>query len=171
MARVIASALLCSIVVACASGPAVSPRPPPPMLPPPASPSPAVLTRATGAQDTSLAMPKVLRQLNAARTQQGAEPLWIDRGLALMAQQASASYQRLGRGLEKRVADDAYRELAAFSLTFSDVRAIVVCVDRLEQAVDAMQPALDPAMRYAGLAVSPAPASDRGYAIVLTLGR
>lgn len=175
--------LLTLLLAACKQG-----IQPPPKAPIP-SPSPAPPLAPTAAQhpsaqpDLYLAMPAVLNRLNAARAALGAPPLQIDRGLALVAQQASAHYQRLGAGLDRRtaerlgigdkVADEAARELAAFSLTFSDVRAAVVCVEELAQAVDALRPALalDPAMRYAGLVVTRSPGPDTGYAVVLMLGQ
>ena len=126
-------------------------------------------------------MPTVLNQLNAARVARGAQPLRIDRGLALVAQRASAHYQRVGAGLDRRaakrlglvdrVAGDAAGELAAFSLVFSSVRALIVCLDDLEQAADAMQAALDPAWHYAGLTVARSPGPDAGFAAVLMLGQ
>jgi hypothetical protein len=126
-------------------------------------------------------MPTVLHALNEARAAHGAQPLRIDRGLALVAQQTSARYQRQGAGLDRRtaarlgigdrVASDAYRELSAFSLTFSDVRALIACLDDLSTVPQAMQPAMDTAWRFAGLAVDQSPGPDAGFAVVLILGQ
>jgi len=120
------------------------------------------------------AMPRLLRTLNEARQTRGAPALEVDRGLALVAQNAVAEYQRLGRGFETQVASQAKRELRSFSLVFAQVVAVVLCVDRLDQAQSALSPAMDPQMRFVGIAVAraPNPASERGgYAVVVTLGR
>jgi hypothetical protein len=128
-------------------------------------------------------MPRLFAAINAARAQRGSQALKIDRGLALVAQQANASYLRLMQGqthclagkpgeeLAQKVANEAYAQLAAFSLSFRDVRALVGCVNRLEQAVSTMEAALDPELRFAGLDVAMSQGVDDGIAAVLTLGR
>lgn len=120
------------------------------------------------------AMPRLVHSINDARLARGAPVLRIDRGLALVAQGASEEYQRLGRGFERRVAEQASAELRAFSLLFARVAAVVVFVERLDQALAALTPALDPEMRFLGAVVakSPPPTSARGgYGVVVTLGR
>jgi hypothetical protein len=124
--------------------------------------------------DVFLAMPRLLGSINAARQARGAPELRIDRGLALVAQEAGAEYQRLGRGFEERVAARANAELRSFSLVFERVVAMVVFVERLEQAQVVVAPAMDPEMRFVGMSVgrSPTPTSlQGGYAVVITLGQ
>jgi hypothetical protein len=120
------------------------------------------------------AMPSLLESINAARQSRGAPQLRVDRGLALVAQEAGAEYQKLGRGFEQRIAARANADLRSFSLTFARVAAVVVFVERLEQAESVLEPAMDPEMRFVGMSVakSPPPTSAAGgYAVVVTLGR
>jgi hypothetical protein len=120
------------------------------------------------------AMPKLLEAINAARQRRGVAPLRVDRGLALVAQEAGNEYQKLGRGFEQRIATRTNANLRSFSLTFARVTAVVVFVERLEQAEAALTPALDPEMRFVGLSVSSGPqpsTQEGGYAVVVTLGR
>jgi hypothetical protein len=94
--------------------------------------------------------------------------------LAFIAQRAAASYQKMGRGLEQRVATQADGDLRAFSLVFERAAAVVVFVPRLDEAEQVLRMALDPDMQFIGLDVAPGPPptrSDAGYAIVATLAR
>jgi phage-related protein len=120
------------------------------------------------------AMPKLLEAINSARQRRGVPSLRVDRGLALVAQEAGNEYQRLGRGFEQRIATRTNANLRSFSLTFARVTAVVVFVERLEQAEAALTPALDPEMHFVGLSVlsGPQPSTQEGgYAVVVTLGR
>jgi hypothetical protein len=119
-------------------------------------------------------MPKLFYALNAARANRGASPLRIDRGLALIAQRAATTYQKIGRGLEQRVAAQADADLCSFSLVFERVAAAVVFVENIDEAVRVLQPALDPEMQFIGLDVAqgPPPTSPQaGFAVVATVGR
>ena len=122
----------------------------------------------------SLAVSHLLELLNTNREARGADHLSVDRGLALVAQAAGKEYQRLGRGFEQRVAARANSDLRSFSLVFVRVAALVVFVERLEQAAAVLGPAMDPEMRFVGISVANSPPPMRqkgGYAVVLTLGR
>jgi hypothetical protein len=136
-------------------------------------PRPAAQVTRDDHEDIDLAMPRLLMAINEARAKHGAAVLHVDRGLALVAQVAAAEYQKLGRGFEQRVAAGANQDLRAFSLVFRQVLAMVICVDRLEQAQAVLQPALDPKMQYVGLTVASAPPPRGplgGFAVVITLG-
>jgi len=125
-------------------------------------------------EDVLGAMPRLLKLINLRRRERGVCELNIDRGLALVAQQAATEYQRLGRGAESRVATQAHTELRAFSLVFAQVFAMVLVVERLDDAESALVPALDPNMRFVGMSVTPLSnlthSRGGGYAVVVTLG-
>jgi hypothetical protein len=125
----------------------------------------------TVASEDDLAMPHLLDAINAARQARGVPVLRIDRGLALVAQQAGADYQKLGRGFEQRVAARANAELRSFSVIFGHVVALVAFVERFDQARAALAPAMDPDMRFVGMSVVPPTTEQGGYAVVVTLGR
>lgn len=142
------------------------------------SPPRAIRTPSTGhpepADDIALAMPRLLQTINSERKSRGLTELRVDRGLALVAQDAEQEYQRLGRGFEQRVAARANADLRSFSLVFARVAALVVFVERFEHAGAVLEPAMDPEMRFVGLSVakSPPPTSEQGgYAVVITMGR
>jgi len=151
-----------------------------PVLPPPAfEPAPQQAERSAASQPkapvaTWEAEVALFQALNRERLARRLPPLRIDRGLSLIAQSTAGEYRRLGRGAEARVLTAADRDLQAFALTFERTLSAVAFAERVDDAVATLEAALDPAMRWVGIAVvqAPPPVGPRGgLGVVLTLGQ
>ena len=100
----------------------------------------------------------------------GSSHLRVDTTLSAVAEHAAHSAARFGQGAEQRVVDDATSELNRFALVFRRVAATALFTDQLEDALSALGPGLDPAMRYAGVAVEPVHSYGAQYAVVVVVG-
>jgi len=157
----------CAHARASATLPAALPRSEPfreppaaPLEPPPTIPTP----------DLFVAMPRLVANLNAARSTHGSPALHIDSTLSHIAGTAARDVARLGRGAEQRVVDDLNTQLARFSLSYRRVASAVVFAPAPDEALAALTPGLDPIMRYTGVAVAPAETFGAGYAVVMIVG-
>jgi hypothetical protein len=120
--------------------------------------------------DLFVAVPRIVRGLNRLRSAQGSSHLRVDTTLSAVAEHAAHSAARFGQGAEQRVVDDATSELNRFALVFRRVAATALFTDQLEDALSALGPGLDPAMRYAGVAVEPVHSYGAQYAVVVVVG-
>jgi hypothetical protein len=134
-----------------------------------AAPAPVTSPPAT-VDDAFVAVPRLLDDLNEARSSHGSRALSIDSVLSHIAAAAVKSAIRLGRGSEQRIVNDTNAQLARFSLVYRRVAAAVVFTPALDEALGALTPGLDPAMNYTGIAVEPVPSFGAGYAVVVIVG-
>ena len=119
--------------------------------------------------DLSGAPARVLDRINRSRRARGAPPLASDPNLAEAAANAARAYFEDPELSQQDVVDDASASLRRFAIAFRRLQGVMAVVTSIDEA-GALEPTLEPGIRYAGVGVHQGSRPDVGdNAIVVVI--
>ncbi len=120
-----------------------------------------VFVRMQGEVDLGDAPRRLLARINAARSARGAPPAELEDNLAAAARDAAQEFFRDPELTQQDAVDDASASLRRFAIAYRRIGGVMAVVSEVDEA-GALEPTLDPGIRYLGIGVAQGTREDTG---------
>jgi len=131
-----------------------------------------VFIRMQGEVDVSAAPAQILELINAARSARGAPPAQMEDNFSEAAQAAAEEFFADDGLSQQDTVDDASASLRRFAIAYRRIGGVMAVVADVSEA-GALEPTLDPGVRYLGVGVAQGTRPDTGpnaIAVVIVMG-